>query len=809
MEAAKKRLGILVVHGIGGPAPGETLTNLADALEVEGYITYRGELLDERRRCPPDPDQAGTLLEERLVRGGPLPVQLAYGYPLEGDDAEVLPPIVLAEAFWADITRLPGGIVGVLRGYFDIFFNMIILIRTAAPSVSSYLRKMVARTEDTELFRKMESIRGARPAAFRRPFAGLVSWMSITTTRIISGPVAAANLFLMVLSLILLLSAPFLLFGPELVERDPAVTPLNRVTSVVASAITIALLAIIAVAVNCKLRCRKAKPYRLGAPPELLMAFCHWLFVIAVLACGELLASWCFQYPQGAAAIQFAAFHLPWYLVIVLGGLLLPLLVILLSLTYLARVLFFDQPDLEIICLAPLLQAALWMILLPEFWRILIAVYPASLTPEICALVPSLMASEPDAGAACGYAGSYFEWEGLQAFTMLVFFLVAVMFFIARTLGLRKACVAPGNLYRAILNKPVSAVLSLLMIFAGVQVLGSTLHVLNLAAEALPLPDELAALMPLSDGLHAAITGLAAYVDVQVLGESLKKALTAMKDWLLGFEILKASPIVIAVMMSFGLESLRQAMSLADEIISYLQYNGAAARKREFEVYAKIRGSGGGEALNDILAEIDRRRPIRRCFNQALNCLLKDYDVTHLLIISHSQGTVIALDELNEDSQNYPKRLHNRGADVDVTWVTMGSPIAHLYQYYFPSCYPAFHEGKRNTDGSVCVASYWNNLVMRVDRWVNLYRADDFVGTTMGLGDEMVLRRRVDNTDDPLVFREQCVGHGGHGNYWSDTEVLNVLGKLLCHHGYGNNRRNPVEVWKELEPRSVEHLARS
>ncbi len=37
---AEKKLGILVVHGIGGPPPGDTLTRLADALEVEGYITH-------------------------------------------------------------------------------------------------------------------------------------------------------------------------------------------------------------------------------------------------------------------------------------------------------------------------------------------------------------------------------------------------------------------------------------------------------------------------------------------------------------------------------------------------------------------------------------------------------------------------------------------------------------------------------------------------------------------------------------------------------------------------------------------------
>jgi len=75
-----------------------------------------------------------------------MPVQRAYGYAdlknkkNESDSTGAnskLPPVIFAEAFWSDITQLPGGIAGVLRGYFDIFFNLITLIKTAVPVAPS------------------------------------------------------------------------------------------------------------------------------------------------------------------------------------------------------------------------------------------------------------------------------------------------------------------------------------------------------------------------------------------------------------------------------------------------------------------------------------------------------------------------------------------------------------------------------------------------------------------------------------------------------------------------------------------------
>ena len=152
-KETENKLGILVVHGIGSPSPGDTLTQFADALEVEGYITHRGDLIDDRRRIKPEgyntprenlvgdrihsesePSENNSKdLRRRLIRSGPLPVQLAYGNASTRDSKSDLPPVVIAEAYWADITQLPGGIAGVLRGYFDIFFNLLTLVKAAAP----------------------------------------------------------------------------------------------------------------------------------------------------------------------------------------------------------------------------------------------------------------------------------------------------------------------------------------------------------------------------------------------------------------------------------------------------------------------------------------------------------------------------------------------------------------------------------------------------------------------------------------------------------------------------------------------------
>ena len=106
-----------------------------------------------------------------------------------------------------------------------------------------------------------------------------------------------------------------------------------------------------------------------------------------------------------------------------------------------------------------------------------------------------------------------------------------------------------------------------------------------------------------------------------------------------------------------------------------------------------------------------------------------------------------------------------------------GSPVTHLYQHYFGHFYPRF------TD------RFWDTLHQNVDRWVNIFRVDDFVGLDIDFGrlpqsreesDEM--NRHSISIQSKLHFA-RCsnhpVGARGHTNYWADAEVLEILKKEL------------------------------
>ncbi len=141
-----------------------------------------------------------------------------------------------------------------------------------------------------------------------------------------------------------------------------------------------------------------------------------------------------------------------------------------------------------------------------------------------------------------------------------------------------------------------------------------------------------------------------------------------------------------------------------------------------------------------------------------------------LILVSHSQGTMVAIEVLNDPELAW---INNRFASVSL--VTMGSPFTNLYQHYFSHCYPALDQ------------PYWSSLRKRLDRWVNIFRIDDPVGTEIEFpGNRMTpteaLQARSDGhclADDSEVdqrtYSNHPVGCRGHVSYWSDREVLDIL----------------------------------
>jgi hypothetical protein len=147
-----------------------------------------------------------------------------------------------------------------------------------------------------------------------------------------------------------------------------------------------------------------------------------------------------------------------------------------------------------------------------------------------------------------------------------------------------------------------------------------------------------------------------------------------------------------------------------------------------------------------------------------------------LVIVSHSQGTMVAIEVLNDPELAW---LNERFTKVSL--VTMGSPFSNLYQHYFNHCYPSLDR------------PFWSNLRKRMDRWVNVFRIDDPVGTEIGFPDTIDMRTRQSYVQRPLTdselpqtsdaepalsktrYSNHPVGCRGHVNYWNDSEVLDVL----------------------------------
>jgi hypothetical protein len=153
-----------------------------------------------------------------------------------------------------------------------------------------------------------------------------------------------------------------------------------------------------------------------------------------------------------------------------------------------------------------------------------------------------------------------------------------------------------------------------------------------------------------------------------------------------------------------------------------------------------------GRRLLSHAHETDRsNNPMRARFQAVINHL-RDQEVSHLVILAHSQGTVIALDELTH-SWNI-----SRDPLPLISLVTFGSPITQLYQYYFPHFYPRWNSPQ------------WNILFSRLTAWTNFYRLDDYVGTRI---------------DPPSrfagTFHQEALGIGGHTNYWRDPRFLEAL----------------------------------
>jgi hypothetical protein len=168
----------------------------------------------------------------------------------------------------------------------------------------------------------------------------------------------------------------------------------------------------------------------------------------------------------------------------------------------------------------------------------------------------------------------------------------------------------------------------------------------------------------------------------------------------------------------------------------------------------------------------NRQPPRARMFSRYASLLayLRDRGYTRIVIVAHSQGTVISTDLLRY--LRAQGRLREVAGDLPIRLVTVGSPLRDLYAEHFPLLYHWM--GPRASEfGAAGPAASEIGAV----EWVNAFRSGDYVGraiwtplhrgfsiAAVGSDGRVEAERTVDRT-------EFCLGAGAHTHYWSDDAV--------------------------------------
>ncbi|MCA1991644.1 MAG: hypothetical protein LDL41_06305 [Coleofasciculus sp. S288] len=183
----------------------------------------------------------------------------------------------------------------------------------------------------------------------------------------------------------------------------------------------------------------------------------------------------------------------------------------------------------------------------------------------------------------------------------------------------------------------------------------------------------------------------------------------------------------------------------------------------------------------------------------------RGYDA--ILIVAHSQGTVITADLLRflqrgSKPETDPALQKLISGNLPIYFFTMGCPLRQLYGLSFPHLY----NWARHYDKSPWTREPHNpqhidecqkpnpRKLLGVTRWVNTFRSGDYIGRYLWRSDVCDYqwctpqeRRRVKDTtldttwtsdrdlpvhvseDDTHTRREFCLGAGAHTHYWDGT----------------------------------------
>lgn len=159
---------------------------------------------------------------------------------------------------------------------------------------------------------------------------------------------------------------------------------------------------------------------------------------------------------------------------------------------------------------------------------------------------------------------------------------------------------------------------------------------------------------------------------------------------------------------------------------------------------------------------------------------------TGIVIVSHSQGTVISAELLRFIRTEYDPLLAGLGTCIDTSradaetpklpiyLMTMGCPLRQLYGWRFPHMYRwARHEDDANWAGEPYVIPNGQLPApheLGITAWINGYRSGDYVGRYLWRSPKLAHEWDLQPSEDlDGERREFCIGTGAHTHYFDDT----------------------------------------
>ena len=168
----------------------------------------------------------------------------------------------------------------------------------------------------------------------------------------------------------------------------------------------------------------------------------------------------------------------------------------------------------------------------------------------------------------------------------------------------------------------------------------------------------------------------------------------------------------------------------------------------------------------------NRQPPRARIFSRYASLLvyLRDRGYARIVIVSHSQGTVISADLLRY--LHAQRRLPAIIGALPISLVTVGSPLRDLYAERFPLLYRWMGS---NASGFATAGPSASDI--GAVEWVNACRSGDYVGRYLWAPPGHLYRVAVVGADGKLEAdragdrTEFCLGAGAHTHYFSNDAV--------------------------------------